>query len=168
MKSSLYSTFAVDTSMENEGIACNYDDVRVFIARAGGSNNAFKKSFQARIKPYRHQFDNDTLSETMSNEIMAHVYAESVILRIDTQKREAPTDEFPDGKLKVDAKGDRVWATGKLYNKEDKLVDADHENVVRLLLDLPELFTDLRFMAGKASHYRREEELSDEKNSKTS
>jgi hypothetical protein len=122
------------------------------IARAGGSNVKFRKVFQAKSKPYRHQIDNDQLSDALSNKLMAEVYAEALIQRVDTLV-DGETSDAP-----------KVWKQGALILRDKGLVEASAENVVQLLLDLPDLFRDLQSMANKASNYRRQEEAADSGN----
>jgi len=147
--SSVYSMFRMDEVLEKEGVIINYGDFRVTIARAGGSNANFKKTFVALSKPYRFQIDNGTLSEAVSSEIMAKTYAESIIKNMEVAT--------PEG-----------FVAGVPSETEGNILPYTKENVVNLLLALPDLFRDLQMMATTASNYKKAEEEEDEKNSVTS
>lgn len=146
---SLYKTFATDESAEQDGITVDYGDTRFLIARAGGANHKFKKVFSSKIKPYRRQIDQGTMSDDAALKMLAQAYAESVVLTWQSKT--------------VDEKGKEVWL--------DTIEDANGEplkfsvkNCTQVLLDLPELFTDLQTMAGQAANFKQDEVLEDVKN----
>jgi hypothetical protein len=144
---SAYKLFANDKSTEQEGILINYGDFRLRIARAGGANQKFRRLLQAKLKPYRHQIDNDTMDEAVSEQLLRAAYAEAVILgwesRVETNGVETwePWLETPDGRVE--------YSTAAC---------------VKVLNDLPELFRDVQTMAGKSANFRRAEEEEDAKN----
>lgn len=143
--SSIYDMFDVDKKLEKEGIIVNYGDVRFVIARAGGSNKKFRDVFAARSKPYQRQMANDQLAEEVAAKLLAQVYAESVILRIDARSKETP-EGAPE-----------EWLESQFYEREGTLVEDTVKNRVELLTNLPELFTDLQSMATKAANFRTKE-----------
>ena len=61
-----YKLFGSDKDVEQKGVLVNYGDFRLRIARAGGSNQRFRRLLQAKLKPFRHQIDNDTMDEQVS------------------------------------------------------------------------------------------------------
>jgi hypothetical protein len=132
--------------IEKEGILVNYGDFRFKIARAGGSNQDFRRLLQAKLKPFRHQMDNDTMDEKASEAIVREVYARTIVLGWETKVSEDPSPEgtwepwleTPDGKTKFSV-----------------------EACIKVLTDLPELFKDIQSMASKAAHYRKAEEEAD-------
>jgi len=143
-----YKMFDVDKKVEQDGILLNYGDFRFRIARAGGSNQRFRKLLQAKLKPYRHQLDNDTMDEQVSELLFRECYAEAVVLgweskvvAADGTETWVPTLETPAGKLPYSV-----------------------ANCVQVLTDLPELFRDLQSMSSKAANFRRFEEEEDAKN----
>lgn len=149
MANNPYKIFDVDKSIEKEGILVNYGDFRFKLARAGGSNQEFRKLLQAKLKPYRHQMDNDTMDEKVSEVIVREVYARTVVLGWETKVSDEPS---PDGTWEP-------WLetpTGKTPFSVDACI--------KVLTDLPELFKDIQSMAGKAAHYRKGEEDADAKN----
>ena len=144
---SLYSTFATDSSLEQKGILINYGTERFLIARAGGSNDKFKRVFNQKIKPHRRQIDNEQMKDEQMEELLAEVYAESVILGWESRKdKDAP------------------WVP-TLPDREGKPMEFTPANCKKLLLDLPELFRDLQSQASKAALFRKVEEDADLGNS---
>jgi hypothetical protein len=132
----LYQTFKADESMEKTGIDLQYGpDCKIRIARAGGSNRRYGKLLGERLKPFRRQMDNGTLDDAVAAELMAEVYAESVIL----------------GWTGVDG-------------PDGQPLDFNRENCVKLLTDLPELFRDIQEQAAKIANFRAAEREADAKN----
>ena len=74
---SAYKAFGSDKSLELDGILLNFGDFRFRVARAGGTNHAFRRMLQARLKPYRFQMDNDTMDDSVSESVMRQCYAEA-------------------------------------------------------------------------------------------
>ena len=156
MSSSIYSTFSTNKNLEHEGIDVRYNDIKFVIARAGGSNQAFKKAFGKKIKPFRSQIENESMDDDVAIEILAEVYAETVIRGWYSIKKDA------DGNPVV-KKGVPEWVD-KMPDREGKLMPYSTENCVALLVELPELFKDLQYMASKTANFRLAEDEKDEKN----
>jgi len=123
-----YAQFQTDESLETEGVVLDYGDYQIRIARAGGANKRFAKVLEAKQKPHRRQIQNETLDEGVARKLLAESYAEAVVLGWDNLTG-------PDGKPMP-------------YSKQ---------NCVKLLLDLPDLFADIREQAAKVALFRREE-----------
>ena len=157
MSNFLYKTFEMDTDLEREGITVNFGSVKFQLARAGGRNKAFKDTFQSKAKRHRTQIDNETMSDDQADLIMAESYAEAVILGWWTRKEDENGDPV------LNAKGEEKWVD-TIENAEGKNVKYSIPECVRLLLDLPELFTTLQSYAQKAANYRKELEEEDEGN----
>ena len=157
MSAKLYQLFEMDKDLEREGITVNYGSVKFQIARAGGRNKAFKDTFSAKTKKHRTQIDNETMSDEMADRIMAESYAEAVILSWHSRKE----DEHGDAIL--DKKGEEQWVD-TIENKEGKMVKYSVAECVKLLLDLPDLFSSLQSYAVKSANYRKEMDETDEGN----
>lgn len=151
---SLYAMFKTDKEVETKGILINYGDVRFRVARAGGANQKFKNTFQELSKPYRRQIDNETLDDETAERIGREVYARAVILSWETRKR----DE--NGDLVKDDTGKVVWEPVFVTDKGERL-EFNVKNVMRVLEELPDLFTDIKVMAQNHANYRRSEEAED-------
>jgi len=113
-KNSPYAQFQTDEKVETQGINLDFGDFAIRIARAGGSNKKYAKSLMKHVKPYRKAFQAGTLDRKTQNEIMAKVYADSVVLG---------------------------WAG--VTDAEGNEMKFTWDNVVKLLTDLPELFNQI-------------------------
>jgi len=110
-QNSPYAQFKTDSKVEKKGITLDFGSFAIRIARAGGANKAYAKALMKHVKPYRKAFQAGTLDAKTQSEIMAKVYADSVVL---------------DWVNVMDAEGNEM--------------PFSHENVVKLFTDLPELF----------------------------
>ena len=109
-----YAQFKTDSSIEKQGINLDFGSFAIRIARAGGANKAYAKSLMKHVKPYRKAFQAGTLDAKTQNEVMAKVYAESVVL---------------DWVNVMDAEGNEM--------------PFNFDNCVKLFTDLPELFQQI-------------------------
>lgn len=146
--SNVYTMFQTNKSTEQDGVLVTYGDTRFRVARAGGSNQRFRKLLQAKMKPYRHQLDNETMDERVSEQLMREAFAEAVVLGWETRveaddgtERWEPWLDSPDGQLEFSP-----------------------ANCVKVLTDLPDLFRDLQKLANNVSLFRKAEEEEDAKN----
>lgn len=147
---SLYKTYGTSTDIEKDGIEVDYGDTRFLLARAGGSNAQFRKVLQFKTEPHRRKIDSGTLPETVGRRLLAEAYAEAVIKRVDVC--EVDSEGEP---VLVD--GEKNWTLNQVPLEDGSMADATKENVVKLLLNLPELFADIQEMASTYSNFRAEE-----------
>lgn len=136
MSKSIYSTFSTSKEKEQDGIELDYGEVgSIFIARAGGSNKKFAKALEFRARPHKRQMDKGTLAEDVANQLMIEVFADTIILG---------------------------WKGIK--DKEGSEMVYNRENVIKLFLDLPELFADVSEQATTMGNFQYEETEDDSKN----
>jgi len=90
------------------------------------------------MKPYRRQIQQGLLDEGKARELEARVYARGVIIDWDGVTDEAGNE-----------------------------LECTEENVVKVFTDLPDLFTEVKQQANDLSNFRREQQESDAKNSRT-
>lgn len=127
----LYSQFATDSKLENDGIVLNYgvndhgENIDIRIARAGGQNTKFAKVAEVVLKPYRRQLANENMDPKALDKLFHVIYAKAVVVS---------------------------WAG--VRDPEGLLIPCTEENVVKLFNDLPDLFADIRQAADKASLFR--------------
>ncbi|MCE6993053.1 hypothetical protein [Dyadobacter sp. CY323] len=134
---SIYKKFSSDTDLEsNAGITVDYGDFKITIKRAGGSNKAFGKLFNDKIKPYRLMMQAGNMDDAAALRILAECYAETVVIGW-----EGITDE------------------------KDKKIPFNRENCIKVLTDLPELFGMIQDEANRASNFRKAETEAEAKNS---
>ncbi|HEY0820252.1 MAG TPA: hypothetical protein VGD46_15815 [Rhizobacter sp.] len=165
MSRTLFSQFATDKNIEQEGILLNYGDVRFRVARAGGANRRYNTIFKQKSKPVRRQMDNENLDEKVGERLLAETYAEAVILSIESHRLDA------DGNPVFDADGEHLWdptfflpADKKAGREKDEVLPFTVENTVKILLALPELFADIREQAMKLSNFLQAQAEEDAKN----
>jgi len=141
-----YQMFITDGDLETQGVVLNYGKFKVKIARAGGANKKYKKVLLRKLKPYKRQIETETLDEDVSTNIMADIYADSVIIGWGVE----------------DDKGNTVSG---IHDMEGNIIPFNKENVVATLLALPELFKDIQAQAEKVAVFKAEELETEAKNS---
>ena len=125
----LYELFETDNTLETEGIWYTFDkDTKFLLARAGGANTRFTKVLEAKTRPYRRQIDNGTIDNDLGNQLLIEAFSEAVVLG---------------------------WSG--VTDKAGKEMKYSVANCVKLLTDLPDLFTELREEATRVANFRNEE-----------
>lgn len=138
---SLYDSFKTNHDLEVKGIEIDYGDFILTIARAGGSNKKFERVLEAKTKPYRRALQTETMDPSVANQIMLEVYAEAIILNWQTKVGEGQH-------------GKPLYKVGIEAPKGGDLLPFKTKNVVQVLQDLPDLFTDIQGQANKFALYR--------------
>lgn len=142
--STLYQKFATNKDLEKSGIVLQYGTtirdgkevpVTITIGRAGGGNVRFEKVFEAKTKPYKRMIQTDTLDPKVAERLMIETYAETVVLG---------------------------WEN--VQDSEGNFLEFKPENVVIILTDLPDLFSDIQSQATKMALFRTEINEVDTKN----
>lgn len=123
-----YELFSTDAKAENQGITLDFGDFAIRIARAGGANKKYAKALMRILKPYRKAISTNTIAEKKQNELMAEVYAETVILD---------------------------WVNVK--DRDGNAMDFTKENVIKLLTDLPVLFQQIIADAENFNNFKSDE-----------
>jgi len=136
----LYDVYKTDVKKESDkGIEMDLPGgAKMWLRRAGGANTRFDKAMDAVMKPFRRQIQQGILEEGKARELEATVYARAVVI-----DWEGVTDE------------------------KGKMLDCTEENIVKLFCDLPDLFMDVKQQASDMANFRRQQQESDAKNSKT-
>jgi len=124
--SSIYETFDTDRSAEETGIKLNYGEFSITIARAGGANKRFLKMLERRLEPHQRAIQAGLMDETLARKIVAECFAECVVLGWDG-----------------------------VTNRAGEPIAYSKDACIALLLDLPDLFEELREQAMKTSNFRR-------------
>lgn len=124
----LYQTFGTSQSLEQDGIILDFGKgVKIKTRRAGGANSKFQKLLIKRTAPHKALLKQNLLDESQALEIMAGVYADAVIIGW-----EGVTDE------------------------NDKPLAFNRENVIKVLLDLPDLFNAIQDATADHSNFQSE------------
>jgi hypothetical protein len=151
---SLYKMFEVSEATEQKGILLNYGNIRLLIARAGGSNKKFVESFKDKSKPFEFAIKHGKLEEEDSIRLMAEVYAETIVLGWESVVL------GEDGKPKLDTKGKPKFQK-KIENKDGKMIAFSVEACTQILMDLPELFRQVQEMSGEYANFLKDEEAAE-------
>jgi hypothetical protein len=128
---SLYSAFATDKQLEQDGVLLDYgpnskdQPIQIRIARAGGNNAKFAKVLQKRMDVIKRQIK--TMDNKAATKLMIEVYADSVVLG---------------------------W-TG-VQDRDGNDLEFTRENVVKLFTDLPDLFADVQQQSQDIALFREE------------
>lgn len=81
----LFTSFNSNKTLEAEGVPVHFGlnakgvMTTITVRRAGGSNTAFTKRYEALTKPYRRQIQLNMMDETVLKELMCKLYAETVV-----------------------------------------------------------------------------------------
>ena len=134
----LYDVFGTDPELEStKGVWIDYGkSTSIKIARAGGANKAYQAALLKLSNEYKHQIQSEVLGEEVAGTLMLEVFVDTIILD---------------------------WEGIKDKNGEE--MPFTKENARKLLTDLPDLFIDLRQMAGNITLFREKIIEDDGKNS---
>ena len=119
--------FKGDSNLEIKGVKIQYDGFSVTIARAGGANTKYRELINALGRDYRNDIRSGTLPPEKELEMMAVVYARTIILDWDV------TDE------------------------KNNPIPCTEKNIVKELLDCPDWFADLQAKAMNVAYFRKRE-----------
>lgn len=81
----LFTSFNTNKSLEAEGVPVHFglnakgEMTTITVRRAGGSNTAFTKRYEALTKPYRRQIQLNMMDQSVLKDIMCRLYAETVV-----------------------------------------------------------------------------------------
>ncbi len=112
--SSIYQIFGTDKDLEEKGFCLAYGEAEFIIARAGGANTKYQRVMERKMRPHRAAINAGTMDDEVMKKLLAEAYSEAVIF---------------------------AW-TG-VNDKKGKSLPFNKENVVKILLDLPELFIEI-------------------------
>jgi len=121
---SIYKLFGTDADLERNGFTLEYGDATFVIARAGGSNKKFQSCIERKMRPYRSAINSGTMDQKTAEKLLAEGYAEAIILAWD-----GVTDENGD------------------------VIPFTKENIIKVLLDLPDLFLDIQEQSQKVANF---------------
>ncbi len=126
MAKGIYELFTTDENLEKEGFALEYGEATFIIARAGGANKKFQSIMERKMRPYRSAINAGTMDESTAEKLLAEAYADAVILAWDGVTG-------PDGEE----------------------LSFTKENVVKVLLDLPDLFRDIQEQSQRVANFTK-------------
>lgn len=137
-----YAAFETSKDLEADGIIIDYGTFRVRIARAGASNRRYLTLLEQKGRPYRRAASIGTLEPEIADRIVAEAFAEAVIRDWETKIVEG---EGEDRKER--------WERCIILPNTLERVAVNPANLVRVLLALPDLFSDLREEATTVANF---------------
>jgi len=137
--------FKTDTNLETEGIFIDYGTDRIRIARAGGSNKKFARVLEQRTKPIRRALQVGAVDNDRSNQIMREVFAETVVLDWEVNQGTEAEPKWVQG---IDP--------GDAGENGQKLLPVNFVNIMKVFVNLPDLFHDLQQQAQAGMLFRAE------------
>lgn len=146
MSTNPFKLFETDKSSEIEGIKINYGDFWFQIARAGGSNVAFKETLQRLTAPYKQAMARDILPDDIADELGIKAFVETILL----------------------GWGSNEHGEGNMVGKDNESIPFSQDNATKLFKELPDLFRDLMSQATNQALFRAEAVETKTKNSKKS
>ena len=125
-----YDTYGTDNNLESgQGVDIAYPFGTFTIHRAGGTNKKFSTVFNAKLKPHIRKHDQGILEDEIKERILIETYAETVIIG---------------------------WKD--VHDRAGKKMSFNVKNCVKLLTDLPDLFTDIQLQAADFATFKGEQE----------
>ncbi|HRD16484.1 MAG TPA: hypothetical protein PK181_06640 [Methanothrix soehngenii] len=142
----MYDTFKTDPTREQEGVWLDYGDFRIRVAHAGQGNKRYVAYAEKALRPVRQAMNAGALSNERSMNIMADIYAKTIIL---------------DWQVLQD---DKTWKTG-IEAEDGSILPFNNESVELTLKALPNLFSDIQSQASSIANFRASEIEEEAKNS---
>lgn len=140
------SDFKTDRGLERTGIKMDYGDFRVLIARAGGANEEFKRTFTKLFEPHKRAAGMGRMPEDVAEDLLIKAFAKSVVLGWETRV-------------------DGEWVSGIDFEDGEGVQPYSEENVIRVFKEVPDIFRELREDADNIANFRREHLEESAKNS---
>ena len=129
---SMYSAFKSDSNVEQAGVWLSFGDFRFRIARQGGANKKFKEVAARITGPVQRAIPH--MKEEQLVSIYAEIFAEAVIV---------------DSEVKQDGE----WIKG-MFAEDGSVIEANKANLMNALIDLPDLFAQIKDASEDAALYR--------------
>ena len=148
MKKNLYDLYKTETELETGGVWQDFGDTRIKLARSGNKNTKYLKTFKQVMKKH-NKANIEALSEKEQDELMAEIFVKGVITAWESKDDK---DKWVPGIVMPDDKG------------ELSLTPFNLKNAQKCLLDLPDLFGELRNYADDRKTFQKEVEEGQLKN----
>ena len=129
----MYEMFQNDQAAERDGIWLDYSVFQVRAARAGGSNQKFKRLFNERTRSLKRAIDAEIIDDDTSDTITRDVYAEAII----TDWRVRVNDRG-----EIDPNG-KEWKEHTIEGPAGEFLPFNRDNVLATFERLPDLFRDI-------------------------
>lgn len=122
MKLNPYAQFASDSTAESEGIWINYDQFRVLLARAGGSNRSYMQAADRKHRAMRRQGSQGVIAmQKLSRELLVEACIKDWEVRGEDGKFMPHTIQLPNGTIEKFSKENVEAVIFALPNLADAL-----------------------------------------------
>ncbi|WNO48461.1 hypothetical protein [Achromobacter phage SE2] len=122
MKLNPYAQFASDSNAESEGIWINYDQFRVLLARAGGSNRSYMQAADRKHRAMRRQGSQGVIAmQKLSRELLVEACIKDWEVRGKDGKFMPHTIQLPNGTIEKFSKENVEAVIFALPNLADAL-----------------------------------------------
>lgn len=111
----LYKQFESDSDLETAGIVIQFDGCSFKCKRPGGANKEFGPAWEEATRPYNSLINRNQMPRKLFNQLLAEVYADKVIVG---------------------------WTN--VEDRDGTVLEFTKENVVKILIDLPEVFRQIK------------------------
>jgi len=136
--SRLDKAFRTSEKLEKEGVIRDFGYCRITLARAGGTNRAYAVAMEKIQRKYEKLINAKMLSDAKSAEILAEVYADTIVLNWETNTDEAIEDK-PEN-----------WKQGIEF---EEIEPFNRENVIAAFKRWPELLVECKSTAEDMQFY---------------
>jgi hypothetical protein len=123
-----YAMFSSNAAKETAGIWKQIGATSYLIARAGGKNEKFMKIAKERFLPFQAAINNDMLPMDVARQLAIEAFVDGILLD---------------------------WK--KFYDRDGTELPYSRDNAIRVLTELPELFTLLSKEAASLSNFQGEQ-----------
>jgi hypothetical protein len=127
-----WALFKTDENLEQSGIRVDYGVFYFQIARAGGANTRYRDVLRARMAPHKRAMATETMNDTLADNIVRDVFAETIVLGWGSEKH----------------------GEGKMLAEDGSAIEFSAENVKKLFKELPDLAADVMAQAQSMTLFR--------------
>ena len=128
-----YGVFKTDEHIESTGVRIDYGEFWFLLARAGGANTRYTKLVTEKLRPHRRAIQTETLPDALGRKLMLECFIGGCLL----------------------GWGSLTYGEGSIAGPTGEAIPFTHENALRVLTDLPDLFDALRVEADNQSNFRK-------------
>ncbi len=140
----MYAAFDMDEDAETRGVPVNFGRFVVTLARVGGGNDLYRKTFEQESKPVATALELGELPEGEARQLLYRVFARAVVKN--WQFRESTWD--------ADGKEQRNLLTGFGRDAKGEVVEFNEANLIALWTQKHELFLRIKEAAEMRELYQ--------------
>ena len=136
MGKSIFSLLKADQTTVANGVVIDYGEAGKWrLAYAGPQNKAFAEVVRKKFAPYQVQINTGTMDEAAMSRLIAELYADNIVLG---------------------------WEG--VFGEDGEPLKFTRENVIMVLMELPEFFADIQNESKKLANFRTVDLGVEEKN----